>query len=144
MDYKKNELIGINLNRLRNKQKPKLSIRRLAEEVGLSNGYLSKLETGKIKGPSLEAMMKLSDFFNVDLSFFITDPRYIDDKGKDVETNQVYVNGLTLDTIKNINIIDDDGNPLTDDERNFMLDALKNYRASKVKFITSNISSNDD
>ncbi|MGE6628969.1 hypothetical protein [Bacillus sp. NPDC077027] len=92
----------------------------------------------------MEAMMKLSDFFNVDPSFFITDPRDIDNKGKDVETNRVYANELTLDNIKNINIIDADGNPLTDDERNFMLDALKNYRASKAKFFTKNVSSDDD
>lgn len=78
MDNKKNELIGINLKRLRQEYKPKLSIRKLAQEVGLSNGYLSKLETGKIKSPSLESLTKLADFFNVDPTYFVTDPRDIE------------------------------------------------------------------
>ncbi|TFW48009.1 helix-turn-helix transcriptional regulator [Bacillus sp. 005/A4HT-01/001] len=134
MDNKKNELIGINLKRLREEQKPKLSIRKLADEVGLSNGYLSKLETGKIKKPSLEALTKLADFFNVDPTYFVTDSRDIEKMGKEAE-KVVFAKELTLENIKNANIIDADGKQITEDERNFMLDALKNYRASKAKFL---------
>lgn len=131
---KKNELIGTNLKRLREEHKPKLSIRGLAQEVGLSNGYLSKLETGKIKSPSLEALTKLADYFNVDPTYFVTDPRDLEKMGKEAE-KVVFAKELTLENIKNANIIDADGKQITDDERNFMLDALKNYRASKAKFL---------
>ncbi|OLP66041.1 hypothetical protein BACPU_11280 [Bacillus pumilus] len=143
MENKKNELIGINLKRLRDEQNPKLSIRRLALEVGLSNGYLSKLESGKIKSPSLDALTKLADFFNVDPTYFVTDPRDLEKMGKEAE-KVVFAKELTLENIKNANIIDADGNQITDDERNFMLDALKNYRASKAKFFTDNDLSEED
>lgn len=128
----KNELIGINLKSLRKECSPKLSIRRLAQEVDLSNGYLSKLETGKIKKPSLEVLTKLADYFNVDLTYFVVDPRDLEDK--EVE-KAVLSKEITLEYIKDANIIDEDGKRITEDERNFMLDALKNYRASKDKYL---------
>ncbi|MEK5008354.1 helix-turn-helix transcriptional regulator [Bacillus sp. FSL K6-3312] len=139
----KKELIGINLKRLRDEHRPKLSIRKLAQEVGLSNGYLSKLESGKIKSPSLEALTKLADFFNVDPTYFVSDPKDIEKMGKEAE-KVVFAKELTLDNIKNANIIDADGNQITDDERNFMLDALKNYRASKAKFLIESDSTEED
>lgn len=54
--------------------------------------------------------------------------------GKEAE-KVVFAKELTLENIQNANIIDADGKQITDDERNFMLDALKNYRASKAKFL---------
>ena len=126
MDNKKIELISINLKRLRNEQNPKLSIRKLAQEVGLSNGYLSKLESKKIKSPSLDALTKLAEKM-----------------GKEAE-KVVFAKELTLENIKNANIIDENGKQISDDERNFMLDALKNYRASKAKYLSENDSLEED
>ncbi|UYO34747.1 helix-turn-helix transcriptional regulator [Bacillus zhangzhouensis] len=143
MDNKKIELISINLKRLRNEQNPKLSIRKLAQEVGLSNGYLSKLESKKIKSPSLDALTKLADFFNVDPTYFVTDPKELEKMGKEAE-KVVFAKELTLENIKNANIIDENGKQISDDERNFMLDALKNYRASKAKYLSENDSLEED
>lgn len=41
------------------------SLREVEAETGISNAYLSQLETGKIKEPSFSIIMKLCKFYNI-------------------------------------------------------------------------------
>ncbi|WP_432681631.1 helix-turn-helix domain-containing protein [Bacillus velezensis] len=129
----KNKIIGRNIAKLR-KQK-KLTLRQLADATGVTQGYLSKLEAGdKIKKPSYEKLNVIAKYFNVDVSYFATDEDELN-KMSDEEKELVFARNLTLDVIKKANIIDNEGNIITEDEREFMLNALKSYRESKAKFL---------
>lgn len=45
-----------------------LTLRQVEDITGISNSYLSQLETGKIKRPSVNAIYKLSELYNVDIN----------------------------------------------------------------------------
>jgi HTH-type transcriptional regulator, competence development regulator len=47
------------------RQHQKLTLRAVEAETGISNAYLSQLETGKICSPSPSILQKLSDFYGV-------------------------------------------------------------------------------
>lgn len=48
-----------------------LTLRQVEEAVGVSNAYLSQLETGKITKPSVNVLYKLSTLYDVDLDIFL-------------------------------------------------------------------------
>ncbi|MGO1136229.1 helix-turn-helix transcriptional regulator [Bacillus subtilis] len=129
----KNMMIGRNIAKLR-KQK-KMTLRQLADATGVTQGYLSKLEAGnKIKKPSYEKLNAIAKFFNVDVSYFAADEDELNKMSQE-EKELVFSRNLTLDTIRKADIIDSEGNKITEDEREFMLNALKSYRESKAKFL---------
>ena len=41
-----------------------LTLRQVEDMTGISNGYLSQLETGKIKSPSYKVLMKLNALYS--------------------------------------------------------------------------------
>ncbi len=41
-----------------------LTVRELSQEIGISNGYITQIETGRNK-PSLEIAFKIARFFNI-------------------------------------------------------------------------------
>lgn len=43
-----------------------VTLREVESETGISNAYLSQLETGKIKDPGFFIMQKLLNFYNLD------------------------------------------------------------------------------
>jgi transcriptional regulator with XRE-family HTH domain len=47
------------------RQHKKLTLRAVETETGISNSYLSQLETDKIRSPSPSILRKLSDLYNV-------------------------------------------------------------------------------
>ncbi|MBU8575698.1 helix-turn-helix transcriptional regulator [Bacillus sp. FSL R5-0431] len=129
-----NKIIGQNLADLRKSRH--LTLAKISEEIGVTHSYLSKLEAGKIKKPSFENLNAIADFFNVDLSYFATKKEELN-KMSEEERNLVFSKKLSLDIIEKADIIDSNGNKITKDEREFMLNALKNYRESKAKFLES-------
>jgi transcriptional regulator with XRE-family HTH domain len=55
--------IGAYLKEIREKRK--LTLRKVQELTGVSNAYLSQVETGKIKKPSPKVLHKLADCFKI-------------------------------------------------------------------------------
>lgn len=51
----------------------------LSAELGLSNSYLSEIESGK-KQPSLDVLTKYSEYFEIPLSSIIFFSEHVDDK----------------------------------------------------------------
>jgi HTH-type transcriptional regulator, competence development regulator len=47
------------------RQHKQLTLRAVEAETGISNAYISQLETGKIRSPSPTILRKLSDLYNV-------------------------------------------------------------------------------
>lgn len=71
-----------------------LSLREVESAIGISNAYLSQLETGKIKKPSFFILNKLAGFYNIDLKQltpFVLNPEVL--KQHSTSDNTIY--GLT-------------------------------------------------
>ena len=47
------------------RKRRKLTLRAVQEEIGISNAYLSQLETGKVQSPSPVVLHKLSELYEV-------------------------------------------------------------------------------
>lgn len=54
-----------------------LTLRQLEERVGISNAYLSQLETGKIEHPSPSTLLKLAEAFGADYIILMEKAGYI-------------------------------------------------------------------
>ena len=48
-----------------------ITLREVEDRIGVSNAYLSQLETGKIKKPSASVLNKLAKLYNVSLDFLL-------------------------------------------------------------------------
>ena len=59
----------------------KLTLRQVEEKTGVSNSYLSQIETGKIKNPNFFVVIKLLDGYNLTLNTFM-------DNIRDFETSE--------------------------------------------------------
>lgn len=62
----KNQFLGQYLQS--NREKKQLSLRAVEKAVGISNAYLSQLESGKIKQPSPSILHKLADLYEISYS----------------------------------------------------------------------------
>lgn len=80
------ELLGLRVKEFR-KQK-KLTQEKLAEIIGVDNGYISKLEVGQ-NFPSITTLEKIADVLDVELYELF---RYINNKSKNFkeEINMIY------------------------------------------------------
>lgn len=54
-----------------------LTFRQLEEKTGISNGYLSLIEQGKINEPSPSILAKLADFFGMDYTELLEAAGYV-------------------------------------------------------------------
>jgi len=120
-------LVGQKIKKLR-KQK-KYTQKYVAENLGITDSYLSKLEKGQ--PPSITLLKKMADFFDVDQSYFFIK----DDELKnfnETEKELIFEKDLSLENIKNkFNILKVDDQEISDDELKLMLEVLKAYRVSK-------------
>jgi transcriptional regulator with XRE-family HTH domain len=64
--------IGEKIKKLR--EQKGLSLRQLAEEVGLTFSYLSQIER-EGRNPSLKTLDKLCDFYDIDKTYFLADEK---------------------------------------------------------------------
>jgi transcriptional regulator with XRE-family HTH domain len=109
----------------------KLTIRQLELYSGVSNGYLSQLETGKRGIPSPEILKKLSTPLGVSYEELMLKAGYLDDLTTDeqklfkeahyVEFTEVIKDRIAID-----------GEPITEKEKDLILDIvrriIKQYR----------------
>lgn len=54
-------LLDLNLKQMRKNKG--LTLRQVEEKIGVSNGYLSQLETGKIKSPGYDTIKRLIELY---------------------------------------------------------------------------------
>lgn len=67
--------LGPELRRIR--QSRGVTLRAVEQETGISNAYLSQLETGKIAKPSPNYLYKLADFYNVPYELLMEHAGYV-------------------------------------------------------------------
>lgn len=49
-----------------------LTLRDLADATGISNAYLSQLETGKVENPGVFTLLRLTKFYGVRLEWLVS------------------------------------------------------------------------
>ncbi len=69
------------------KEKKEVSLNQIQVKTGLSKSYLSRLASGDRDNPSLQVLMKLADFFDMDVSDLLNNEVLIvsDDEQEDKE-----------------------------------------------------------
>lgn len=78
------------LKRLRGK----ISMRQVAKSTGLSNAYLSQLESGKRDNPHPEVLKELAAFFNVPMIEMLKAAGYLKDDDMPEESYDAKINRL--------------------------------------------------
>ncbi|MBU8770285.1 helix-turn-helix domain-containing protein [Cytobacillus oceanisediminis] len=116
--------IGEKINKLRTEKK--LSMRELGEKIGVSHAHISKLESG-ISSPSMELLKKLSDFFDIDVSYFVSDESVFTTEEKNVLKEKE----LSIEHLKEHYNLVIDGKPATEEEIQRMIEHVKLYRLMK-------------
>lgn len=117
--------IGQKINQLRVEKK--LSMRELAEKLGISHAHISKLESG-INSPSVELLEKLAEFFDIDVSYFFSK----EDEGFTLnESNVLYSTDLSVESLKENFNLEIDGKPASDEEIEEMIKHIRLYRLMK-------------
>ncbi|AWM17847.1 helix-turn-helix transcriptional regulator [Bacillus sp. FSL K6-1012] len=118
---------GVKLKKLRKSKK--LTLRDLADKLGVTHSYLSKIERG-VTNPSLKMINSLAEFFDVDQSYFFTDEKNLDNF-TDEELELTFERDLSIENLREKYNLTLGGKEVSDDEIKVMLEVLKAYRESK-------------
>ena len=70
-----------------------VTLRELSELTGVSNSYLSQLENGRFREPSMHALAKLSEFYGISYQRFVKVLGYVDVGSNDVRAER-HIDGL--------------------------------------------------
>ncbi|MCM3619202.1 helix-turn-helix domain-containing protein [Sutcliffiella horikoshii] len=119
--------VGQKLRDLRTSKK--YSLRHVGEKLQIDHSYLGKIEKGLM--PSMDVLEKLADFYQKDLSYFLVGQEDID-KFSDSEQQLVFGNDLSLDFAKDKFNLIFDGRPMTDEEIEFLLSQVRDFRQKKT------------
>ena len=118
---------GVKLKKLRKSKK--LTLRDLADKLGVTHSYLSKIERG-VTNPSLKMINSLAEFFDVDQSYFFTDEKNLDNF-TDEELELTFERDLSIENLREKYNLTLGGKEVSEDEIKVMLEVLKAYRESK-------------
>ncbi|MGG4123639.1 helix-turn-helix domain-containing protein [Bacillus licheniformis] len=121
------KLVGRKLRKIRDKRD--YSQRQLAEKLGVSDSYLSKVEKGQ--PVSLKLLERIADILNVHISYFFIEDDELNEFS-DAQKELLFEPDLSLDKIKEkFQFIKYQDKEVTDDELRVMLNVLEVYRNSK-------------
>ncbi|AKQ74015.1 MULTISPECIES: helix-turn-helix domain-containing protein [Bacillus] len=121
------KLVGRKLREIRDKRN--YSQRQLAEKLGVSDSYLSKVEKGQ--PVSLKLLERIADILNVHISYFFIEDDELNEFS-DAQKELLFEPDLSLDKIKEkFQFIKYQDKEVTDDELRVMLNVLEVYRNSK-------------
>lgn len=124
-----------NLREIRNRQK--LSMKSLGNEIGVSESTISLYETGK-RQPDNDTLKKLCDYFNVSADYLLgrTDVPYVDPYALTSKDDRDIAKDLTrmMECLEDQNELMFDGDPLSNEAKASILAAMRlGLEAAKVK-----------
>lgn len=76
------------------KLRGEMSIRQVAEKTGISNAYLSQLESGKRNNPHPDVLKKLAKFYGIPVIEFLKKAGYLDQDISEEETYEEKIDRL--------------------------------------------------
>ena len=72
------------------------TLREVEEFTGISNAYLSQLETGKVKTPSAKVLYKLARLYNADFEYYLVVAGIIDESPSNLSPSKNILLGENL------------------------------------------------
>lgn len=116
--------IGGKIKKLRTERK--LSMRELAEQLGITHAHISKLESEK-SSPSVDLLQTIADYFSVDISYFFIKQSDLDGF-TDNERDLLMEKDLSLESIKEKYNLKIDGRTATDEEIEKVIEYVRALR----------------
>ncbi|OAA87599.1 helix-turn-helix domain-containing protein [Clostridium ljungdahlii] len=140
-------MIGNNIKKIRLTNK--LGLNETARKAGISAGYLSSLERGEKKNPSMDSLQKIADALNVSVNEFFDEKNDTDgdeftptlsvkEQEKLDKQAQDIVNNLSISLSKNKNSLEDEDYKILEASINSALQSLtlknrKKYTPKKYR-----------
>lgn len=140
-------MIGNNIKKIRLTNK--LGLNETARKAGISAGYLSSLERGEKKNPSMDSLQKIADALNVSVNEFFdkkndtdgdefTPTLSVKEQEKLDKQAQDIVNNLSISLSKNKNSLEDEDYKILEASINSALQSLtlknkKKYTPKKYR-----------
>lgn len=92
--------LGSELRRIRRSRG--FTLRKVEEETGISNAYLSQLETGKIAKPSPNYLYKLAEFYDVPYELLLEQAGYVSREPEQGKDKRRRLSAAALSTISDL------------------------------------------
>ncbi|MFP7327918.1 helix-turn-helix domain-containing protein [Bacillus subtilis] len=124
--------IGHAVKRLRTEKKK--TVDEAAKEIGISQSYLSRIENNT-QVPSLKVIEKIADYFNVHKSYLFFDEESLD-SFPDPEKKLLAQKSITVDDLKKLNIVHENGSKITEEELQIVIQHLKELRKLKESYMS--------
>lgn len=113
--------IGLRLKKLRTERN--ISMRELAEKLGVTHAHISKVESSKVS-PSVDFLQSAADFFGKHISYFFIEGSSFNDTEKAL----LFEKDLSLENIKEKYPITIDNKPASDEEIAKMIEHVRILR----------------
>ncbi|MBV5122209.1 helix-turn-helix domain-containing protein [Bacillus halotolerans] len=123
--------IGHAVKRLRTEKKK--TVDEAAREIGISQSYLSRIENNT-QVPSLKVIEKIADYFNVHKSYLFFDEESLD-SFTDPEKKLLAQKSITVDDLKKLNIVHENGSKISEEELQIVIQHLKELRKLKENYM---------
>ncbi|MCY8511225.1 MULTISPECIES: helix-turn-helix domain-containing protein [Bacillus subtilis group] len=123
--------IGHAVKRLRTEKKK--TVDEAAREIGISQSYLSRIENNT-QVPSLKVIEKIADYFNVHKSYLFFDEESLD-SFTDPEKKLLAQKSITVDDLKKLNIVHENGSKISEEELQIVIQHLKELRKLKESYM---------
>ncbi|MCY8599154.1 helix-turn-helix domain-containing protein [Bacillus vallismortis] len=117
------------MRRLRKEKKK--TIEEMAAAIGITQSYLSRIERN-LQKPSIEVIEKISDYLDVHKSYLFFDEESLK-KYSEPEKQLLARKSITIDELKGLNIVHENGSKITEEELQLVIDYLKELRQLKER-----------
>lgn len=126
-----NMKMGEAIRRIRKEKKKTLD--QVAEAVGITHSYLSRIERN-LQQPSIQVIEKIADYLDVHKSYLFFDEEGLK-KYSEPEKQLLAQKSITIDDLKKLNIVHDNGSKITEEELQMVINYLKELRELKERHL---------
>ncbi|MEH7875777.1 helix-turn-helix transcriptional regulator [Bacillus velezensis] len=126
-----NMKMGEAIRRIRKEKKKTLD--EVAEAVGITHSYLSRIERD-LQQPSIQVIEKIADYLGVHKSYLFFDEESLE-KYSEPEKQLLSQKSITIDDLKKLNIVHDNGSKITEEELQMVINYLKELRELKERHL---------
>ncbi|ARW38065.1 helix-turn-helix domain-containing protein [Bacillus velezensis] len=126
-----NMKMGEAIRRIRKEKKKTLD--EVAEAVGITHSYLSRIERN-LQQPSIQVIEKIADYLGVHKSYLFFDEESLG-KYSEPEKQLLSQKSITIDDLKKLNIVHDNGSKISEEELQMVINYLKELRELKERHL---------
>ncbi|MCY7891994.1 helix-turn-helix domain-containing protein [Bacillus vallismortis] len=121
--------LGEAIRRLRKEKKK--TIGEMADAIGITQSYLSRIERN-LQKPSMQVVEKIADYLDVHKSYLFFDEDSLK-KYSEPEKQLLARKSITIDDLKDLDIVHENGSKITEEELQLVIKYLKELRDLKER-----------